>query len=226
MEKRFLPIGYKTCVRLGLTILWLCFSTFMLGGCSSTDSKPESIFDRGAQFQVEIPEQFKLDEQINPNDAVTSTWFREDGLALIAVDRQPLAGKRLEILQEQGKNKYLSQISKELASDLSTNLEHYSHFERKVVKLGEEKAVDLSFHTRRDGEDYKAHILLCVQNGEPPHEIMMEFRLPLDEADDDTVWSGLKKSWHWGEAKEGHGEEKSDSKDDQDGEKDDKKSGH
>ena len=226
MELRFLPINGKTCVWRTLGCLCLGFSMILLGGCSSSESKPESILDRGAQFHFEYPEQYKLDEHINPNDTVTSTWFRDDGLALIAVDRQPLAGKRLQSLQDHGKNKYLSKISKELAADLSAHLEHYSHFKRKVVKLGQEKAVELTFHSRREGADFKAHILLCVQNGEPPHEVMVELRLPLDEAESDETWAALKKSWAWGEAKGGHGEKKSQEKSEEHGDKDGKKSGH
>lgn len=162
-------------------------------------------------FTLKIPVTYRLDETQNPNTDATSTWFRDDGLALLAVDRQALAGSRLESLQKKGNKRYLYTVSAELERDLGARLEVFGQYETEFVKLGGQDAVVATFHTRHEGTNYKSYILVTLQLGESAHEIMLDLRIPASESEGDAVWAELIKSWKWGdpaEEKKAEGEKK------------------
>lgn len=171
----------------------------------------KTILTQQPGFSIKVPETYRLDETQNPNTDATSTWFRDDGLALLAVDRQALAGSRLESLQKKGNKRYLYSVSAELERDLGARLEVFGHFESEFIKLGGQDAVVATFNTRHEGTNYKSYILVTVQLGEPAHEVMVDLRIPSSEAEGDAVWAELLKSWKWGdptEEKKPEGEKK------------------
>lgn len=177
----------------------------LLSGCSKNDGV-QTVLDTAPGFGLGVPGGFLVDQSLNPNDSSTTTWFREDGLAILAVDVQPLAGKRLKALQVGGAKRYLAGLAKDVKRDLGNQLKEFSHIQKKSMKLGKKEAVLVTFRTRHKGANYKVYLLLTVQLGDKPHEIMVDFRIPLDEVEQDRVWSELMKSWHWGEAKKAEGE--------------------
>lgn len=187
-----------------LLILLLVFA-----GCGK-EQEAETILSHQPGFQIAIPEGFKLDETLNANDTTTSTWFREDGLALLAIDRQPLSGKRLKTLQKIGNKRYLAAVARELERDLGGRLEHFSSFHKEPMKLGKRDATLITFLTRHEGTNYKSYILVTLQLGDSAFEVMLDFRVPLDEAPESHTWDEVLSSWSWGEAKEKKEEASSD----------------
>lgn len=212
-----LPVP-KPRFRLVPLFCYILFLLVLVVGCAKEAEEVTTLLDHDPGFHVTIPSGFKVDEKLNPNNEVTATWFREDGQGLIAVDRQPLAGKRLKFLQEKGKKSYLAQAVRDMKRDLGNRLEVFSHFQGESLELGEVDAVLVSFVTRHEGTDYDVNVLLTLQLGEPAHEVMLEMRLPHSE-EDHTTWKTMVKSWGWGAKKvEKHGKEDG-------GEKAEKKSG-
>lgn len=181
-------------------------SLIFLAGCGK-EKEVETLLTHQPGFSVTVPEGYQLDETLNTNDATTTTWFRADGLALLAIDRQALAGKRLTTLQKKGNKRYLAMVARELERDLGGRLEYFSKFRKEPTKIGGKDAMIVTFITRHEGTHYKSHILLTVQLGEPAHEVMLDFRLPVAEVKSDHTWGELLKSWAWGEAAAGHKKE-------------------
>ena len=205
---RFFLIPEKTWPRRLSQLVVYILVLSVLGGCSKKE-EVQTVLDHGPGFSLTVPKGYHVDVQLNPNDSSTSTWFREDGLAVLAIDRQPIAGKRLKALQAHGNKRYLTSLGRDLQRDLGNRLKEFSHVERTTLKIGKKDALPFTFHTRHEGTDYKVYILVTLQLGEQAHEIMIDLRVPLDEAEQDKAWSEILESWQWGEAKAGgHGEEK------------------
>lgn len=178
-------------------VKWLTFCflvIIMLAGCSKGT---KTVLDQSEGFALDLPAGYVLDETLNPNTQNTSTWFRKDSQALLAVDIQPLAGARHEKLLQLGKRGYLEHLATELETDLSTHLKVFKDFEFHVIDLGEQPTLEATFETDHDGVPQRAYLLLGVSASEPPNEIMVDYRLPEQESKEDQVWAILLKSVRW-----------------------------
>lgn len=174
----------------------LLLLTLGLAGCGKG---AKTVLEQGPGFSVAVPKGYTLDGELNPNDATTSTWFRADRRALFAIDVQPLAGERRDRLIELGKRTYLEKLSRELEVDLGTHLPVFRDFESEVSEIAGEPALEATFVTDKDGQELRGFLLVSVTSAEPPREVMLDYRLPENEAAEDKVWLEILKSVSWKE---------------------------
>ncbi|MGE0495041.1 MAG: hypothetical protein AB7S38_37885 [Vulcanimicrobiota bacterium] len=174
---------------LSLMLLGLVF----LPGCK----KAKTVLDQNPGFQLEIPAGFTVDTNLNPNNEQGTTWLREDGRALFAIDFQPMEGSRRSALLDHGKKAYLGQVARELEHDLSSHLEEFHDFDSRLVDAAGQPALEISFQTRQEGQPYDVHLLLLVADNQPPSEIMLDYRLPHEDGEKDEAWARVRETFAW-----------------------------
>ena len=54
----------------------------------------------------------------------------------------------------------------------------------------------MSFRTRHQGLEYLDQVLLLLELGNPPHEIMLDYRIPSSEAEGDQGLHEVMESWN------------------------------
>ncbi len=165
-----------------------------LAGCGST---PKTVLDSSQGFSVSLPSGFAVDELSNPVGPTTTTWFRADQRALVAVDIVPLAGPRHSKLLELGQRGYLDHLAGELESDLKSNLKVFADFESQIVTLEDRPALEATFLTEQQGQGQRAYLLVAVSDEQTPSEIMLDYRFPAEETDKDEGWASLLGSVRW-----------------------------
>lgn len=173
------------------TLIWLLLPVILcLGGCS----KSNSVLAVNSDFHLEVPSEFSLDEELNPHGPHTSTWFREDRRALLAVDVQPLAGPRRERLLKYGKSGYLEELAQELEGDFGTHLKVFEEFRAQLREVEAEPVLEITLITDHEGRRQRSYLLLAVLGGEQPREVMVDYRIPLEETEEDKNWAIIRDS--------------------------------
>ncbi|MCA9793156.1 MAG: hypothetical protein KC910_15210 [Candidatus Eremiobacteraeota bacterium] len=192
---------------LSLMVLGLLF----LPGCK----KVKTVLDLSPGFGLEVPAGFTVDTALNPNNEQGTTWLREDGRAMFSIDFQPMEGSRRSALLDHGKRTYLGQVGRELEHDLSSHLVEFHDFDSRLLEVAGQPALEISFQTRQEGQVYDIHLLLLVADSQPPHEIMLDYRLPHEDSETDQAWDKVLDTFAWISDEGGgeHGGEKAEGKD-------------
>lgn len=187
--------------------LALCLLALFTFGCGGSGAPPTAV-SLAAGFHLDLPKDYHLDEAVNPNTEATTTWFRSDGRSLLAVDVQPLAGSRKKTLLKLGKRGYLAHVAEELEKDLGNHLKVFDNYDWQLTELAGEPVLEAVFETDHQGLHQQAYLMMAVAGGESPIEVLVDYRLPEDEANEDKVWLPLLESVRWESPEEGHEKDK------------------
>lgn len=188
-------IKYSDCFVQALYRAIAALLLLSLAGCG-TKNEVETVLDRQAEVSFKVPDQYQPEVALNPNNEFSTTWIRSDGLGLLALDRQPISGEKHRVLQVQGYKRYLIRSAAEFRRDLESGLEEFSDFHQETTFINDSEAVLMSFRTRHQGLEYLDQVLLLLELGNPPHEIMLDYRIPFSEAEGDQGLHEVMESWN------------------------------